>query len=79
MILKYGKNEVPGHVQTCDVLYLTFQRLGLRDIAKCCPTCSYELGVTVIQGRGKSHAHTTFVTVIQGRRKSHAHATFVSR
>ena len=34
MILEYEKkNEVPGHVQTCDVLYLTFQRLGDREIA----------------------------------------------
>ena len=32
------KNEVPSHAQTCDVLYLTFQRLGDRDIAKCYPT-----------------------------------------
>ena len=31
--VKYLKNEVPGHAQTYDVLYLTFQRLGGRGIA----------------------------------------------
>ena len=30
---KVRKNEVPGHAQTCDVLYITFQRRGNRDIA----------------------------------------------
>ena len=33
VIVKYEQNEVPSHAQTCDVLYLTFQRLGDRDIA----------------------------------------------
>ena len=39
MTLKYEKNEVPSNAQTCDVLYLTFQRLGDREIAECYPIC----------------------------------------
>ena len=36
---KIRKEQVPNNAQTCDVLYLTFQRLGGRDIAYCYPTC----------------------------------------
>ena len=33
VVVKYEKNEVLGHAQTCDGLYITFQRHGDRYIA----------------------------------------------
>jgi len=47
------RNRGLAVVQTDDALHLTFQRLWGRDIAKSCPTCSYEF-VTVMQSHKKT-------------------------